>query len=150
GLLQALQQLRVLPLVHYLSTVSGGGYVGGFWTTWLHRKKSEGEAAGFPPDKERYGGEGAEIRHLREFSRFLLPRVGVQETEFWGIVMTVLGGMVPSLLAAGAVLLLAWCAYVLVAGTMALEGIWGVAALSGWMGTYLFGTEHFWKLAGKS
>src|SRR5262245_55757390 len=38
GLLQALAQLGVLRQVNYLSTVSGGGYVGGFWTTWLRRR----------------------------------------------------------------------------------------------------------------
>lgn len=39
GLLQSLAQLKVLPSVDYLSTVSGGGYVGGFWTAWLHRHR---------------------------------------------------------------------------------------------------------------
>ena len=38
GLLQALAQLGVLRQVNYLSTVSGGGYVGGFWTAWLRRR----------------------------------------------------------------------------------------------------------------
>jgi len=39
GLLQGLRQKRILDLVDYLSTLSGGGYVGGFWTAWRHRLK---------------------------------------------------------------------------------------------------------------
>src|SRR5690349_11150682 len=38
GLLQALDECRVLPLVDYLSSVSGGGYTGGFWTAWAQRR----------------------------------------------------------------------------------------------------------------
>jgi len=105
GLLQALDQLRVLKHVDYLATVSGGGYVGGFWTAWLLRNTPKPDPAEpdekmFPIADEPGGGESAEVRHLREFSRFLLPRVRVVGTEFWGIVMTVLGGLLPSLTAA--------------------------------------------------
>jgi hypothetical protein len=35
GLLQELASNGVLETVDYLSTVSGGGYVGGFWSAWL-------------------------------------------------------------------------------------------------------------------
>src|ERR1043166_6503080 len=84
GLLKAFAELGVLKHVHYLSTVSGGGYIGGFWMAWLKRK---GAAAGYErfPLANDQTGEPPEVRHLREFSRFLLPRVGVLETEFWAI-----------------------------------------------------------------
>src|SRR5213596_3441116 len=65
GLLQALAQLGVLRQVNYLSTVSGGGYVGGFWMAWLRRRGTAEER--FPLGNERRGGERAEVRHLREF-----------------------------------------------------------------------------------
>src|SRR6266540_1103160 len=42
GLLQALDRRRVVEHIDYLSTVSGGGYVGGFWTAWLHRNEVNG------------------------------------------------------------------------------------------------------------
>ena len=38
GLLQGLHDLGVLRIFDYLSTVSGGGYIGGWWSAWLHRK----------------------------------------------------------------------------------------------------------------
>ncbi len=37
GLLQELHCIGLLPLVDYVSTVSGGGYVGSFWSAWLKR-----------------------------------------------------------------------------------------------------------------
>jgi hypothetical protein len=35
GILQGLQKLNLLRIFDYLSTVSGGGYVGGWWSAWL-------------------------------------------------------------------------------------------------------------------
>ena len=37
GVLKALHELGVLKHVDYLSTVSGGGYIGAWWTTWRAR-----------------------------------------------------------------------------------------------------------------
>src|SRR5438034_1501921 len=56
GLLQALAQLGVLRQVNYLSTVSGGGYVGGFWTAWLRRPGPHGGEARAPSGTARPGG----------------------------------------------------------------------------------------------
>ena len=152
GLLQAFAELGVLEHVQYLSTVSGGGYIGGFWMAWLKRqgdaakekrkktaaaheeavRKAEraGEPRPEPPetlteaDPECFPlpkaqlSEPAEVRHLREFSRFLLPRIGVLETEFWAIIMTVLGGLIPSFLTAIAVLFLSWSLWLALTGML--------------------------------
>ena len=40
GLLQGLHRLNLLALVDYLSTVSGGGYVGSFWSEWIARRQA--------------------------------------------------------------------------------------------------------------
>src|SRR5262245_561629 len=45
GLLQGLESYGLLRCLDYLSTVSGGGYIGGFWTAW--RKRNPGGAS-FP------------------------------------------------------------------------------------------------------
>lgn len=37
GFLQELNRLKLLRIFDYLSTVSGGGYVGGWWSAWLSR-----------------------------------------------------------------------------------------------------------------
>ncbi|HEV8144597.1 MAG TPA: patatin-like phospholipase family protein [Methylomirabilota bacterium] len=39
GVLQGLDSLRLLHVFDYLSTVSGGGFAGGWWTAWLSRGK---------------------------------------------------------------------------------------------------------------
>ena len=148
GLAQALAHLGVLKEVDYLSTVSGGGYVGGFWMAWLQRNGRNAEC--FPLGNDQSGGERAEIRHLREFSRFLLPRVGVAHTEFWGIVMTVLGGLVPSLLAAIAMLFIFWSAWVTITGLLLRAHPVGATALGIGLAAYLLYSEWSWARARKS
>ncbi len=103
GLLNGLHKLRVLPRVDYLATVSGGGYVGSFWTAWLRNQP------GVPVGERRLwpNGDGVEvgpIRHLREFSRFLAARIGFFEPEMWEAVVTVLAGLIPAFLAAASVI----------------------------------------------
>ena len=41
GFLQELQRLRILRIFDYLSTVSGGGYLGGWWSAWLSRQDED-------------------------------------------------------------------------------------------------------------
>lgn len=132
GLLQALNEKGVLKQVDYLSTVSGGGYIGGFWTRWwqaVSEKKPEkaGQVKDFPPPTEKDDGtavktpkeipEPAAIRHLREFSRFLIPRQGLN-MEFWSAAITVLCGVVTSLVAALATVLLVMALWALLAAQM--------------------------------
>ena len=106
GLLEALDQRGILRLVEYLSTVSGGGYIGGFWTAWRsrisetqlnsvfpHRNSTDVREPGVPDSRER-----PETRHLREFSRFLIPRIGLNEPEMWFAAATIFGGLLPALL----------------------------------------------------
>ena len=150
GLLQTLARLGILPHVDYLSTVSGGGYVGAFWTAWLHRRGEKPGAARFPLGNDNRGGERAEIRHLREFSRFLLPRMGIFQTEFWAIVMTVLGGMLPSFLAALAVLGTAWYLWVLGLVALTLPGAQGISVSALALLFYLTLSEIKWRKAGRA
>ena len=150
GVLQSLARLGILEHVDYLSTVSGGGYVGGFWTAWMQRDKTRKGRDNFPKGFDRSSGERPETRHLREFSRFLLPRMGFFETEFWAIVMTVLGGMLPSLLTALAVLGSVW--YLWVAGLIALTlpNTWGAWVTAAALLIYLTVTELRWRKAGRA
>lgn len=52
GVLQALGEARLLWIFDYLSTVSGGGYVGGWWSAWLSRT-DRAPTDGIFPDDER-------------------------------------------------------------------------------------------------
>lgn len=48
GFLQGLHKLNLLRIFDYLSTVSGGGYVGGWWSAWLMREELSTDATGRP------------------------------------------------------------------------------------------------------
>ncbi len=149
GVLQTLARLQILPHVDYLATVSGGGYIGGFWTAWL-RRNGNAEAAHFPVTENVGDGERPEIRHLREFSRFLLPRMGVSQTEFWAIAMTVLGGMLPSFLAALSVLTLGWYLWIFGLIALTLPGLRGQSVSSLAFLLYLAVSEILWRNAGRA
>jgi hypothetical protein len=136
GLLQGLHRLNLLRLFDYFSTVSGGGYVGSFWSEWLARQKRDAQIAAWRttrnlwvrasvpheqlfPTHSDIGSRPTRLvdtdqeRHLREFSRFLAPRLGFFEVEMWTAIVALLAGLVPALLIGLSVIgvaLLAWLA----------------------------------------
>src|ERR1051326_6259895 len=111
GFLQALNDGGKLGSCDYFSTVSGGGYTGGWWSAWLARaSRKKGDI--FPPaeaietdrDDQRAALEmkaarddyempqvkdsaitaGRDpIHHLRLFSNFLTPNKGLLSTDTW-------------------------------------------------------------------
>ena len=104
GILQGLFDLNVLPFVDYLSTVSGGGYIGGWWTAWINRRGTARRSQLLPlgsrhakPGDMPETREADEVRHLREFSMFLSPRWGLLEVEMWNGLVAVLSGTVVAL-----------------------------------------------------
>jgi hypothetical protein len=103
GMLQELSRSGLLDCFDYLSTVSGGGYVGGFWSAW--RKRRDAGLTDPFPGSEPGVPEPPEIRHLREFSNFLRPRSSLFEVETARIVSALISGVVPCIVLAFAVLL---------------------------------------------
>ena len=82
GVLQGLYKNRVFEHIDYLSTVSGGGYIGSCLTAAMSaksKKRANGQEAGhdgvdFPFSFEIGGKENAAFRHLRNYSNYLAPR----------------------------------------------------------------------------
>lgn len=69
GLVQALHRRGILSHVDYLSTVSGGGFIGSALSALMRKKGAE-----FPfPHSEREG-EPAALSHLRNHSNYLAPK----------------------------------------------------------------------------
>jgi len=68
GALQALAAADVLPKVDYLSTVSGGGYIGSSLTSAMGQ--SEGK---FPFGSNLREDEPPSLQHIRNYSNFLFP-----------------------------------------------------------------------------
>jgi hypothetical protein len=65
------------------------------------------DAAGQTVFDKELNREPEEVRHLREFSNFLSPRIGFFQTEMWNAVMAVVSAILPALLVASAVIALA-------------------------------------------
>ena len=89
GVLQGFAQLGVLGTFDYLSTVSGGGYIGGWWSAWRYRA-----ALGNEPDPGvQLGNASVEpepLSRLRLLIKFLTPRSGVLSPDVWTLAGTLL------------------------------------------------------------
>jgi patatin-like phospholipase len=90
GVLQALARHGLLKQFHYLSTVSGGGYIGSWLSAWRHHQRDDG--AVFTKLTKRGGhsvarndgfAEPAELRELRANSNFLTPKLGLLSADTW-------------------------------------------------------------------
>jgi hypothetical protein len=109
GVIQGLAERGLLGTFDYLSTVSGGGYIGGWLTAWKQRRGGiENVIPHLRPDAPAVP-EGAldPIRHLREYNNYLSPKPGAFSADTWTLVATVARNMllnwmvfVPLLLAA--------------------------------------------------
>lgn len=93
GVLQVLERHRVMRHVDYLSTVSGGGYAGCAYSAYKTRESLRREPRrdnNCPEIKcvHRDSLNGAFLTHLRKFSNYLSPRLGLGTSEFWRIVGT--------------------------------------------------------------
>lgn len=122
GILQALARLGLLARFDYLSTVSGGGYIGSWLTGLIHRASRKGEPAAVLDVEERLTtgpdeapaasdsreGEDSAVRFLRRFSNYLTPNVGFFSADTWAVVTNYLRNLllVQATLIAGIGLLL--------------------------------------------
>jgi Patatin-like phospholipase len=81
GVLQALADADCIKRIDYLSTVSGGGYVGSFFTSMLQRVQGDLNQV---QAKLRTGGlsEANEINFLRQYSNYLTPKIGLSSDTF--------------------------------------------------------------------
>ncbi len=76
GILQVLERAGILPLADYLSTVSGGGYTGAHFL-----------AQRFQGRKLSTGKDDPSLQHLRRFSNYLTPSMGLFSKDTWTLVM---------------------------------------------------------------
>ena len=98
GVMQGLAKFNVLPQFHYLSTVSGGGYIGGWLTAWLHNSHNDvaavaGALASVNP-ANKLDPEPPPISHLREYSNYLAPRAGLLSADTWSLLGTILRNLI--------------------------------------------------------
>lgn len=96
GVLQALAASKLLTKFHYLSTVSGGGYIGSWLTAWCHRAAAAGGLTTVEDQlgQVEQGKEPLEIAHLRRYSNYLAPRAGLLSADWWSLGTTYLRNLV--------------------------------------------------------
>jgi hypothetical protein len=100
GVLQGLAERRLLGKFDYLSTVSGGGYVGAWLSAWIQRRNGQLDDVeeALAGDAERAAtrardlnpDEPLAVRHLREYSNYLTPHLGFLSADTWTLVGTYL------------------------------------------------------------
>ena len=109
GIIQGLAGARLLDKFDYLSTVSGGGYIGSWLSSWVRRHPEgisgvqddlvradtavegtkNGDAANpklqcktdFP--RKKIDPEPRPLRHLRAYSNYLSPKLGLLSGDTW-------------------------------------------------------------------
>ena len=127
GVVQALAKAGLLPKFDYLSTVSGGGYLGSMLSAWIHSHPRG--LAGVADDLAGACAPGQTtpevppLRHLRQFSNYIAPKLGLFSADGWTLVATALRN-----------LLLNWTVLVLIlAGLLVLPwlGLLGVLGKPG-------------------
>ena len=105
GFLQGLAHLGLLERFDYLSTVSGGGYAGGWLTAWLkregdvknverqldfsHVRQAEAQRGEFRWDldpRPAVDEEPEPLRHLRAYGSYLFPNPGPLSVDTWSVI----------------------------------------------------------------
>ena len=89
GVLTGLARHKLLGKFDYLSTVSGGGYIGSWLSAWM---KYEGA----PTVQAQLGAMSGEklqpdpepVRHLRAYSSYLTPALGMLSADTWTLIAT--------------------------------------------------------------
>ena len=87
GVLQGLARCGLLNKFHYLSTVSGGGYIGSWLSAWISRAGLTRVTTQLAHQSEntRPNPEPLEIQNLRSYSNYLSPRLGFFSADSWHI-----------------------------------------------------------------
>jgi hypothetical protein len=101
GILQALAEARVLRHFDYLSTVSGGGYIGGWLAKWIHKKGDVGKVEEQLAQSANGGlprREPSQVTFLRQYSNYLTPRAGLFTADTWTFLATYLRNTILNLL----------------------------------------------------
>ena len=91
GAIQAFAEKGILADFDYLSTVSGGGYIGGWLTAWKQRQNGLDQII---PKLQPIAPAPAPhtvdpVQHLREYNSYLTPKLGLLSTDTWTLAATI-------------------------------------------------------------
>lgn len=141
GLLQAMQRHNVLNQVDYLSTVSGGGYIGSSYTWFAAQSKGEFPFGSRRDDHDKSGGRILEW--LRQHGCYLTPGSGL---DGFALLAAVLRGVFVNLLVAVPFFLLfiwVFLQYDLFGLILSVTAVAGGLLMIGWMSHALLSGQVF-------
>jgi len=85
GILTALAEKGALTKLDYLSAVSGGGYIGAWLISWIHRLGIHQVQASLATAQQP-GRVPEPIKFLRQYSNYLTPRIGGFSPDTWAMI----------------------------------------------------------------
>ncbi|MEA2239318.1 MAG: hypothetical protein QOC81_4042 [Thermoanaerobaculia bacterium] len=126
GVMQGLASANILDKFDYLSTVSGGGYIGSWFSSWVRRhpkgvtgvqedlRRADTAVAASTPaisprsptpvltprelPEKKLNPEPAPLGHLRSYSNYLSPRLGIFSGDTWTLASLYLRNLMLNLL----------------------------------------------------
>ncbi|MCS0616100.1 patatin-like phospholipase family protein [Massilia kyonggiensis] len=92
GVIEALAEMRMLRHFDYLSTVSGGGYIGGWLSKLIAGHQGDVEKVEEELAPSAFGdaprSEPDAVQFLRRYSNYLTPRTGLFSADTWTLLLT--------------------------------------------------------------
>ena len=91
GILQKLAEKDILQRMDYISTVSGGGYIGSWLVSWIKRAGSlskVSERLNTKKSADPMADEVRPVRWLRMYSNYLAPDASIMSADSWTVGIT--------------------------------------------------------------
>src|SRR6201999_1250728 len=85
GVMQGLARFGLLNQFHYLSSVSGGGYIASWLSRW-RQSASDTEGLDALNQSARKGFEAPQIAGIRADSNYITPQLGFLSADTWTVV----------------------------------------------------------------
>lgn len=93
GVLQGFARFGLLQAFHYLSTVSGGGYIGSWLSAWRKYHSDEQIFRALNAIQEE-GKDPPQIRGIRADSNYITPRLGLLSLDTWTVLTLYLRNLI--------------------------------------------------------
>src|SRR6185503_14013132 len=88
--LQGLARHGLLERFDYLSTVSGGGFIGGWLSAWKYRNGLKEVVKELRQPAEPLVPDPKPVERLRVYSNFLSPQPGLLSADTWTLIATLI------------------------------------------------------------
>jgi len=110
----------LLGCIDYLSTVSGGGYVGSWLSSWRYREDFDSVISNLIGRPDGADVESPHVSWLRSYSNYLTPRLGIASADSWAAVAITVRNLVLNWL----VIIPVVCLVLLALKIIAALGVW--------------------------